>query len=49
MFVEQLDQLGKVSEGAGKPVDLIDDDDVDLASTDIVHELLKGRALGRST
>ena len=29
--IEPFNDLGEVSEAAGKPVDLVDDDDVDLA------------------
>ena len=32
MGVEQLDQLGKVGERAGQPVDLVDNDDVNPSS-----------------
>ena len=30
-LVEQFDQLGKIGQRPGQPVDLVDDDDVDLA------------------
>ena len=42
MRVKQFDQLGKVGERAGQPVDLIDDDHVDPASADAVEQLLEG-------
>src|SRR5712671_6785552 len=42
MLVEQLDQLGKIGERAGQPVDLVDHDDVDLAGPDVGEELLQG-------
>ena len=46
MAVEQLDQLGEVRQRAGQAVDLVDDDDVDLAGSDVVQEPLQGRAVG---
>jgi hypothetical protein len=45
MLVEEFHQLGKVGERAGQPVDLIDDDDVDLPAADIIEEFLQGRAV----
>jgi hypothetical protein len=30
MLIEQLDQLGEVGEGTGQPINLVDDDDVNL-------------------
>ena len=47
MLVEQLDQLGEVGERAGQAIDLIDDDDVDLAGPDLVQQSLQGRAVER--
>jgi hypothetical protein len=41
MGVEQFDQLGKVGERAGQPVDLVDNDHVDPVSASIVEELLE--------
>ena len=35
MGVEQLDQLGEVGQRPGQPVDLVDNDDVDLAGLDL--------------
>jgi hypothetical protein len=35
MTVEQFDQLGKVGQGAGQTIDLVDDNDIDLAGSDI--------------
>ena len=49
MLIEQLDQLGKVGERTGQAVDLIDDDDVDLAGPDILQQTLQGRAVGIAT
>ena len=48
MGVEQLDQLGKVGERAGQPVDLIDNDHVDSASANIVEQLLERRPIYRA-
>src|SRR5271168_1433831 len=45
MLVEEFHQLGKVGKRPGEPVDLIDDDDVDLPGSHIVKQYLKGRAL----
>src|ERR1700693_4972442 len=45
MLVKQLYQLGKIGERAGQPVDLVDHDDVDLAATDMVQQLLEGWAV----
>ena len=36
--VEQLDQLGEVRQRAGQPVDLVDDDDVDLPGPDVLQQ-----------
>src|SRR5262245_7931733 len=35
MGIEHLDDLGKVEQGAGKPIDLVDDNDVDLRTPDV--------------
>jgi hypothetical protein len=45
MLVKQLHQLGEIGERAGQPVDLVDHDDVDLAATDMVQQLLEGWAV----
>ena len=45
MLVEQLDQLGEIGQRPGQPVDLVDDDDVDLAGADLGQQLLQGRAV----
>ena len=47
MLVEQLDQLGEIRQRPGQPVDLVDDDDVDLAGPDLGQQLLQGRAVER--
>jgi hypothetical protein len=43
MPVEQLHQLGEIGQRAGQAVDLVDDDDVDLAVADIVQQPLQRR------
>ena len=35
MSIEQLDELGEVSQRAGQAVDLVNDDDIDFARPDI--------------
>lgn len=45
MLVEKLDELGKIGERSGQPVDLVDHDDVDLAGSDLREKLLQGRAV----
>ena len=45
MLVEQLHQLGEVSQRAGQTVDLVDDDDVDLAAADVAQHLSQRRAV----
>src|ERR1700722_7130277 len=48
MGVEQLHQLGEVGQGAGEPIDLVDDDNVDPAIPDIREQSLQRRAFGRA-
>ena len=48
MRVEQLDQFGEVGKRSGQPVDLVDDDHVDLAGSDIVQQPLESRPLYRA-
>src|SRR5208282_2327381 len=43
--VEDLDQPRKIGERAGEPVDLVDDDDVDPAGSDIGEQVLQRRTL----
>ena len=43
--IEALNHLGEVGEGAGQPVDLVDDDHLDLAGVDVVHEPGEGGAV----
>ena len=45
---KSLDQLEEIQQRAGKPVDLVDDHDVDLAGLDVGQEPLEGRALQRA-
>src|SRR5215813_234661 len=45
MLVEELDKLGEVRQRACQAVDLVDDDDVDLASPQVIENALQGRAL----
>ena len=49
MLIEQLDQLGEVSQRAGQAVDLVDDDDVDLSGFHILQQTLQRRAVGVAT
>ena len=46
MLVEQLDQLGEVGERTGQTVDLVDDDDVDLAGADVFEQPLQRGPVG---
>ena len=39
MLIEELDQLGEVGQRSGQPVDLVDDDDVDLAGPNVLQEV----------
>jgi len=45
MGIEQFDQFCEVGQRSGQPVDLIDDDDVDLAGSDIVQQPLQVRTV----
>ena len=49
VLIEKFDQLGKIGERTGQAIDLVDDDDVDLAGADIVQQTLEGRAVGIAT
>ena len=49
MDIEQLDELGEISERAGQPVDLVNQHNVNLARPDIGQELLQRRAVERGT
>ena len=48
MGVEEFDQLGKVGERAGQPVDLVDNDHVDPASPNVIEEPLEGWPVHRA-
>jgi hypothetical protein len=41
MGIEQLNQLGKIRQRPRQAIDLVDDNDIDLAGTDVVEELLQ--------
>jgi hypothetical protein len=45
MPVEQLDQFGKISQGPGQAIHLVDDDHVDLAGPHFGKEFLQGRTV----
>jgi hypothetical protein len=45
MLVEEFHQLGEVRQRSGQPVDLVDDNDVDLSTADIIEQFLKGWAI----
>ena len=46
-LVELFDQLGKVCQGPGQAVDLVDDDHVDLAGPNASKHILQGRTVER--
>ena len=43
--VERFDQLGEIGERTGQPIDLVDDDDIDLTSRHGVEQRLQSRAV----
>ena len=45
VLIEQLHQLGEVGQGSCEAVDLINDDDIDLAGSNVLKEPLQGRAV----
>jgi len=47
MLVEQLYQLGEIRQRPGQAVDLVDNDDVDLAVADIAQQSLQRRTVQR--
>ncbi len=49
MLIKELDQLGEIGKRPGQPVDLVDDDDVNLAGPDPGEKLLQGRAVKGGT
>jgi hypothetical protein len=46
VLIEQLDELGEVSQRAGQTIDLVDNDDVDLSSLHILKQPAQRRAVG---
>ena len=48
MGIEQFDQLGEIGQGAGQAIDLVDDSDIDAVGSNVIEELLQGRAVGGS-
>src|SRR5262252_1800441 len=49
MSIEQLDELGEISERAGQPVDLVNQHNVDSARAHLGQEPLQSRAVERGT
>src|SRR6516225_10011657 len=45
--IEDLDDLGKIGERAGQPVDLVDDHDIDPPCRDVGEQLLQSRPAHR--
>ena len=48
MGIQHIDDLGEIGERPGQAVDLVNDNDLNLASLDIGEEPLQGRALYRA-
>ena len=48
MGIEHLNDLGKVEQGAGEPIDFVHDNDVHLRPADVVQEALQSWPLQRS-
>ena len=48
MGIEQFDQFGKIGQGAGQAIDLVDDNDVDAVGANVGQELLQGRTVSGS-
>jgi hypothetical protein len=46
MGIEQFDQFCEVGQRSGEPIDLVNDDNVDLAASDIFQQLLQVRTVG---
>jgi hypothetical protein len=42
--IEQFDQLGEIGKRARQTIDLVDDDDIDAVGSNVIEELLQGRA-----
>ena len=49
LLVEQLDELGEVRQGPGQAVDLVDNDDVNLAGPYVFQQSLQRRPVGVAT
>jgi hypothetical protein len=47
--VEDLDDLGEISQRSRQPIDLVDDDHVDLASANVVQQPLQRRSIHRAS
>jgi hypothetical protein len=48
MGIEQFDQLGKIGQGAGQTIDLVDDNDIDATGANVSEKLLQGRTVSGS-
>ena len=48
MGIQHIDDLGEIGERPGQAVDIVNDNDLNLASLDIGEEPLQGRALYRA-
>jgi hypothetical protein len=49
MGIEHLDNLGKVEQGAGKPIDLVDDYNIDFRAADVSQKPLQSWPLQSPT
>src|SRR5262245_61033616 len=47
MLVEEFDQFGEICQRSGEPIDLVDDDDVDLSRLDVREQILQSGAVHR--
>jgi hypothetical protein len=45
--IEDLDDLGKIGERAGQPVDLVDDDNINPPRSDVGEQPLRSRPIHR--
>ena len=48
MGIEQFDQLGEIGQRTRKAIDLVDDNDIDPMGSNVIEQLLQGRAVGGS-
>ena len=46
MGIEQFDQLSEISQRARQAIDLVDNNDIDPMGSNVIKELLQGRAVG---